>query len=130
MNEAVEDGVAEGGIAVPLIDRKLAGDDVDARSWRFEDFQEVAPLGRIEHRQAQSSSTAVDAADGLELAAIAAFAAGESEGFKQARHPMVLDRPIVAASLVAERAGNAALAEPGRPDNQQLLIVVDPVAGD
>jgi hypothetical protein len=43
---------------------------------------------------------------------------------------MVLDRTIVAAGLVAEGAGNPALAEPGCPGDEQVLIAVDPVAAD
>ena len=42
---------------------------------------------------------------------------------------MVGDRAIVAARLVAERAGNPVLADTGRADDQQVLLAVDPVAG-
>ena len=56
----------------------------------------------------------MNAADGFEQAAIAAVAASEGERLEQPRDAMILDRAIVAASLVAEGAGNPALADPGR----------------
>ena len=43
---------------------------------------------------------------------------------------MILDRPIVAASFVAQGACNPTLAEPGCSCNEQVLIAVDPVADD
>src|SRR5271168_2041667 len=41
---------------------------------------------------------------------------------------MVLDRTVVAAGFVAESAGNPALAEPGCPCDEQVLVASDPVA--
>src|SRR5260370_22680766 len=43
---------------------------------------------------------------------------------------MIRDRTVVAAGLVAEGAGNPALAQPGCPRDEQVLVAVDPVAAD
>lgn len=49
MDEAIKDGVGEGGVPdslVPVLDRQLAGDDGGAAAVAvFEDFEQVAPLG-------------------------------------------------------------------------------------
>jgi hypothetical protein len=51
----------------------------------------------------------------LEEPPIAPVAAGERESFEQPRQAMVEDEAIVAAGLVAERAGDPTLADAGRP---------------
>jgi hypothetical protein len=55
VNEAVQDGVAEGGITdnvVPMFDGDLAGDDGRGATVAIiKDLQKVAPFGRIENRQ-------------------------------------------------------------------------------
>src|SRR6202789_2159825 len=53
VNEAIQDGVAEGGVAdnfVPMFDGDLAGDDGGGATVAIiEDLQKVAPFGRIEN---------------------------------------------------------------------------------
>jgi len=68
--------------------------------------------------------------EGFEQAAIAAVAAREGERLEQARDAMILDRSVVAASLVTEGAGNPALAQPGCSGDEQVLVAVNPVAAD
>src|SRR5258708_20630910 len=95
----------------------------------IKDLQKVAPFGRIENRKAPVvEDQELKAADGFEQAAISAVAPGKGERFKQARHAMVLDRTIVAAGLVAEGAGNPALAEPGSPGTEHLPVPPPPLA--
>ena len=135
MNEAIQDRVAESWIAddvMPKFDGGLAGDDGRAATMAIiKDLQEVAPFGRIENRQAPIvEDEELDAADGFEQAAIAAVAPSEGERLEQARDAVILDRTIVAASLVAEGAGNPTLAQAGWPCDEQVLVAVDPVAAD
>jgi hypothetical protein len=122
VNEAVQDGVAEGGVAddvVPVFDGDLAGNDGRGATVAIiKDLQKVAPFGRIENRKAPVvEDQELNAAEGFEQAAISAVAASEGERFKQARDAMILHRAIVAAGFVAEGAGNPALAKPGRADD-------------
>ena len=53
VNEAIQDSVAEGGVAdnfVPMFDGDLAGDDGRCATVAIiEDLQKVAPFGRIEN---------------------------------------------------------------------------------
>ena len=56
VNEAVQDRVAEGGVAddvMPMFHGDLAGDDSRCTTMAIiEDLQEIAPFGGIENRQA------------------------------------------------------------------------------
>src|SRR6476620_10113144 len=135
VNEAVQDGVAEGGVSdnvVPVFDGDLAGDDGRGATVAIiEDLQKVAPFGRVENRKAPVvEDQELNPADGFEQAAIAAVAASKGKRLEQTRDAVILDRTIVTAGLVAEGAGNPALAEPGWPGDEQVLVAVDPVAAD
>ena len=115
MDEAVQDGVAEGRITydvVPMFHGDLAGDDGRGATMAIiKDLQKVAPFGRIEYRQAPViKDEELNATDGFEQTAIAAIASSKGERLEQARDAMILDRAIVAASFVAEGAGNPTLA--------------------
>jgi hypothetical protein len=135
MNEAIEDGIAECGVSynvVPMFDGDLTGNDGGRATVAIiEDLQKVAPLGRIEYRQAPIiEDEELNAPDGFEQAAIATVAASEGERLEQARNAMILNRTIVAAGFVTEGASNPTLTEPGCPGDEQVLVAVDPVAAD
>jgi hypothetical protein len=119
VDEAVEDGVGDGGIGddlVPVLDRHLAGDD--GRSplvTIIDDFEEIAALLAGERGEAPIiEDEQVDPRQHLEEPRIASVAAGERQSLEQPWQPMVEDGTIVAACLVAERAGDPALADAGR----------------
>ena len=97
---------------VPMFDGDLAGNDGRGATVAIiKDLQKVAPFGRIENRKAPViEDQELNAADGFEQSAISAVAASQGERLEQARNAVILDRTIVAASLVAEGAGNPALA--------------------
>lgn len=96
MNEAIQDRVAESGIAddvVPVFDGDLTGDDGRGPTMAIiEDLQEVAPFGRIEYRQAPIvEDEELNAADVFEHSAIAAVAPSEGERLEQARDAIILN---------------------------------------
>src|ERR1700687_5078800 len=96
-----------------------------------EDFQEMAPL--VERARCQApvvQDQELDTRQHLEEAAVASITASEQQGIEQALHAVVEDRAVVAARPVAERTGNKTLADAGLPDDQQILMTLDPVAGD
>src|SRR5258708_38574263 len=71
VNEAVQDGVAQGGVAddiVPMFDGDLAGDDGRGATVAIiEDLQQVAPFGRTENREAPvGEDQELNPADGFE----------------------------------------------------------------
>jgi hypothetical protein len=119
VDEAVEDGVGDGGVGddlVPVIDRDLAGDDGrSALMAVVDDFEEIAPLLAGERGEAPIvEDEQIDAGQGLEEPGITSIAAGERESLEQPRETMIEDGSVVAAGLVAERAGDPALAGSGR----------------
>ena len=135
MDEAVEDGVGDGGIGddlVPVLDRHLAGDDGRAALMAIiDDLEQIAALLAGERGEPPIvEDEELDARRALEQPGIASVAAGERERLEQPRQAMIEDGTIVAAGLVAERAGDPALAGPGRAGDQEVLLAVDPVAVD
>ena len=61
---------------------------------------------------------------------MAAVAAGQGEFVEQLGHALIEHGAIVAAGLVAEGAGQPALADAGRADDDQIVVGLDPVAVD
>jgi len=61
---------------------------------------------------------------------VAAVAARQSEVGEQPRDALIEHGAIVAAGLVAERRGEPALADAGGAADQQIDMVVDPLAFD
>jgi hypothetical protein len=102
-----------------MLDRHLAGDDGrSALVAIVDDFEEIATLLAGERGEAPVvEDEQIDPRQHLEEPCIASVAAGESQGFEQPGQPMVEDGTIVAACLVAERAGDPALADAGQADD-------------
>jgi hypothetical protein len=110
VDEAVENGVGIGRVAddgMPVLDGELAG--YDGRSPAvpfFENLQEiVSGLGveRLESPVVEDEE--LDAAERAGDAGIAAIAAGERQLAEQLGDALIEDGAIVAAGLVAKRAG-------------------------
>ena len=68
------------------------------------------------------------AGEAFEPAGDAAIAAREGEFVEQAREADIEDRAIVAASLVADGAGEPTLPDTGRAADRQIVVRVDPSA--
>ena len=84
MNEAVQDCVAEGGIAddlMPVFHGDLACDDNRCATMAIiEDLEEVAPFGRIENRQSPIiEDEELNVSERFEKTAITAVATRERE---------------------------------------------------
>jgi len=133
MNEAVEDGICECGVAygfVPVVNRELACDDGGGATVAvFEDFQEVTALWGGEDGQAPIvDDQHIHSGDGFKDAFMATVTAGKREGFEHARGPLIEDGPPIPASLVTQCAGNPTFAKAGRTSYQQVLMPGDPTA--
>ena len=97
----------------------------------IKDLQKVAPFGRIEYRQAPIiKDEELNASEVFEQAAVATVAPSKGERLEEARDAIILNRTIITAGFVSEGAGNPTLAEPGCPCDEEVLIAIDPVAGD
>ena len=94
-------------------------------------FQQVAALVEGERSQAPVvQDQELDPRQHFEEAAVASITACEQQGIEQAWHAMLEDGAVVAASFVAERAGNVTLADAGLTDDQHILMTFDPITGD
>ena len=131
VHEAVEDGVGECRVAddvVPLLDGKLAGDDrrADAVSV-FEDFEQVVTVLGAE----RSEPPVVEHEDlGLgerrKQLRVASVGAGDGQRAEQPGQAQVEGAVAVAAGAVGERASDPALADAGRPADQDVEMLSDP----
>src|SRR6516165_6873454 len=72
----------------------------------------------------------LDAAEGTHQTRVAAVAACQGEIAEHARDTLIKHRAVVAAGLVAEGAGQPALADAGGPFDDQVLRLLDPTAGN
>ena len=135
VNEAIEDGVRIGRIAdhlVPLLDGKLAGDEGRAAAIAlFEDFKQIVARVGIEGFEAPIvENEKIDARERFEEPGVTAVAAGQRQFGEQFRDALIKGRPVVAAGLVAKRSSKPGLANAGWAADGEIIVSVDPVAGD
>jgi hypothetical protein len=96
-----------------------------------DDLEEVAAL--LAGQRGESpvvEDEELDARQRLEEASVASVAACERQRFEQPGQAMIEDGAIVAAGLVAERAGDPSLACPGWSGDEQVVLAGDPIAID
>ena len=59
-----------------------------------------------------------------------AITARKRQRIEQSRHALIEHRAIVPARLMGESTGQPTFAEPCFTDNDQVLVLIDPIAGD
>src|SRR3990172_361745 len=133
VDQTVEDRIAKGGVAdalVPVVEGQLTGHQGGAAAVAvFEDFEQVAAfaVGQgseapvVEHEE-------VGLGEGGEELAVGAVGAREPQLIEEAGQADVADREPVAAGTLAEGTGEGGLAGPGGADDQDGLMVADPLA--
>lgn len=95
----------------------------------FEDFQEIVAGAGVERLEAEVvEDQEIGAAEGFDKTRVAPIAARERKVFAELRPAMIDDRAIVPASLLADGAGEPALADAGRTDEGEIVVGVDPLA--
>jgi hypothetical protein len=134
MDDPVENGVGQGGIAnhlVPAIDRELAGDQQGSPVVAIVDnFEQIAALVGIERfRPPIIDDQQAGAFERVHQPRQPTFAARLGEIGEQARSTLVEHRKALAAGLVAESASQPRLADAGRADQRQMMMLTDPLAG-
>src|SRR3954453_13707864 len=135
VNQAIENGIGKGRIAddlVPMFDRKLAGPHGRAAAVPIlHDFQEVAALlGGHWSKSPIIEDEKLDASQALEEPRVMAVAACQRERIEESRQALIENRAVIPTGLVAERACNPTLADAGRADDEQVVVPLDPLAGD
>ena len=133
VKEAVEDRIGIGGIAYGVVPRgrgKLAGDDSRLAAVPiFQDLQEVVPGLGIQGLKAPIiQNEQFDAGEAFEPAGNAAVAPRESKFVEQAGEADVEDRPVVAAGLVTDGAGEPTFPDARRTADRKIVVGVDPLA--
>jgi len=119
VDNAVEDGVGEGGIAdyiVPAVYWELTGDQCCAVTVTFfGDLEEVMALLRAEWFKAPVvEDEELDATKRAHQARITSVTMGQRQIDEEARDALVEDGPVVAARLVAEGTSKPRFAHTGR----------------
>src|SRR5690606_3025948 len=126
--------VGEGWVAddfVPAVDGDLAGDqDGSTVVAILDDLQQIAPLVGVEGFWAPVvEDQQTGPGQGAQHLAVPPVGAPQRESAEEPGDAVIDDRQIFAASLLAERAGQEALADAARPGDQQVPLGADPVAG-
>ena len=134
VHQAVEDGVGDGRIGdhlVPVFDVDLTGHDGAAAALPvIEDLQQIPALVRRHVGQAPVvEDQQLAAGYGFEKTRMAAIAARQRQGIEQPGYALIEHRAIIPARLMTEGTGKPTFAEPGFADNDQVLVLVDPIAG-
>ena len=134
VEQSVEDGVAEGGIAddiVPVFDGDLAGEERAAAGVAVvEDLEEVvSSLAGERSEPPVVEDEEPRPGEPLDELGIRPVAAGEGEFVKQAGDAVVARRDAGAAGLVAQRARQVGLSRSGGPADEHGLAVADPLSG-
>jgi len=132
VDESVEDGVGEGGVAedvMPVVEGELAGDERGAFAVAIvEDFEEVATLGIGEGREPEVvEQKELSPGESVEELGIGSVGSGECELGEQAREPEVAGGQTVPTGAVSERAGEVALAGPCGSGDEDVVVLTDPL---
>ena len=132
MDDAVENGVGQGGIAndfMPAIDRDLAGDQQRSSVVAIiNDLEQIAALLGIERfRPPIVDNQQAGAFERAHQPRQPAFAARLGKIGEQARGALVEHRKALAACLVAESASQPRLADTGRADEAKMMMLADPL---
>src|SRR3972149_3637454 len=116
---------------VPMLDRKLAGEERGARADAIiEQFEQIGALARadggdreiVDHHE-------VHLGDGGQALAEATIGVTQAEFIEQARGTQVEGGQALAASLMCQRATQKRLATAGCAVDEKILMAADPVAG-
>jgi hypothetical protein len=135
MHEAVEDGIGVGGIAdqvMPTLDGRLAGDDGQAAAVSLlDDFEQILARLGVERLQPPIvEDKQFDARQCFHQPGMAAVATGERQFVEQLGDPGVEYGTVIPACLVAERAGQPRFPKACFAAEDDVVVGVDPIAGD
>ena len=131
MDESVEDGVGEGGVAeqlMPLGQGELAGDEGGARGVSV--FEEVAAVVGVERGESEVvEDEEVGFGEGGEELGVSAVAAGDGEVVQEPGDAQVQCGEAVAAGVVSESTGEPGLADTGGAGDEDVEAFAQPASG-
>src|SRR5271157_1720033 len=132
VDDAVEDGVGERWDAdqiVPAVHGNLAGDDERAFVVAIlDDFEQIARLiGRERFGSPVVQDEQFDARQGAQEPGVARIPMGDGQIGEEPGGAGVENGHVFSARLLAEGAGEPALAQAARPGHEQIATLGDPV---
>ena len=135
VKEAVEDRVGVGGISYGVMPRgrgELAGHDGRLAAVPiFQDLQQVVPGLGIERLKAPViQDEQLDAGEAFEPAGDTAVTPRDGKFVEQAGEADVEDRPVVAAGLVTDGAGEPTFSDACWTADREIVVRVDPLAAE
>src|SRR5206468_5611881 len=96
----------------------------------LQDLEEVAALGILDGRESPViDDEDVEAGQPGEQADVRAVSPGQGEFVEETRGPTVAGAIALATGLVGERAREEAFPDAGRPDQDHVVVFLDPAAG-
>ena len=130
VNEAVEDSVGVCGVTdkgVPFVDGDLTGENGRTAPIAFlEDLVKVTTGTGVQRFEAPIvEDEELDAGETTQNAGIATVTAGERELGEEFGNPLIENRAVVAAGLVAESASKPRFAHARGPAQDQIVVGVD-----
>ncbi len=135
VDQAIENGVGEGRVlelAVPEFDRELTGDEYAAALLPvFEQFeQQRLVVGRHRHEAEVVEDDEVDTPHRLEPLADATLRLQRREFFSETRQAQVAHGLFLIDYGLGQRASEVTLADAGGADQQDVLMLLEPVEAD
>ena len=134
VDQAVEDGVGQGGMAeglVPARHRQLAGDHGRTSLVALvEDFQQIPPALVVERSQPPVvEHQDLDLGERGHQLEVATVGPGEGEFREQVRQALVEGGVALPASDVGQGASQIGFSDAGRAGDEHVLAGADPIAG-
>ncbi len=133
VDQSVQNGVGQGGVAdgfVPVFDGHLCGDEGGSPVVAvFHNLEEVSSFFiRQEGRSPVVDDDEVGAQKGAQHAFVAAGGSGDGQFLEEPRGAEVTYGEAPSAGLVAEGAGEVALARAGGSGDEAVFVTTQPVA--
>ena len=133
VQQAIADGVGLVGItddAVPVLDGELGGDQCRGLLRTvFDDFHQVAPLGVAQWRDHPVvDRQQVEFGQSGQQAGVGSIATTDGYLVQQSRHAHVAGCEAAPAGALHKRAGQVGLPAARRSGDQQVMLILDPVA--
>jgi len=131
MNEAIQDGIADGRIRaadMPLVDRHSSGNYGRRSAVAIVQYlQQVLGLGTGQGvAKPVIEDQELGAGEGVEELGIGAIGVGEGDVMEETRSALVADGEVVAASRMGKGAGQESLADTGGAEDEYVEVLVDP----
>jgi len=135
VNQAVQDGICDGGIAdmiMPVFYGELTGNEGGCITVTLlDEFEELSSFGVVQRGQAQViEDKEVRFGEFFHETSITAIGPSQGDLVEELREAEVEGTKAFAAGLLSESTGEEGFADSGGAGDEKVLVFSDPVAGD